>query len=168
MRCLPLIIIVLVSFLGCATPPRLATISELTTHPELYFDSTVSVSGVIKDAEYREGHYYNNTENVLCMTITDGTLDIYGYMAGYDKGRVQRAVRLAERAQKEKGWVTLTGRVVSFNPERFMFDSIQYDGDGILITRNPLNIYPGDPHYGHRWHFPNQIFRRHAHRGRCD
>lgn len=165
-----LVFIVILTFLaGCAAPPRAVTLSELAANPGLYRGSAVSFNGLVKKSHFREGRYYDDTENRLYLTVTDGNIDIYGFMEGYDKGRILRAVRLAERAKEEQGQVTVTGRLAGPGPEaRLRFNRIQYGDESVLIVEGPLYTYPGDPHYGHRRHYPYSIFRRHRHRHFCD
>lgn len=163
------LIVILAFIVGCATPPRTVTLSELAASPELYRGSDVSFSGLVKEIHFKEGYYYDDTKNRLYLTITDGNRDVYGFMEGYNKGRILRAVRLAERAKEEEGQVTVTGRLVGLGPEtRLKFNRIQYGDQSVLIVEGPLYTYPGDPHYGHRWHYPYSMFRHRRHRYFCD
>ncbi len=162
-------IIVLVLFIGCAAPPRAITLSELSTTPEQYLDSTITFSGQVKESSYREGHYYAGSRSRLYLTITDGVRDIYGYMEGYDKGRVLRAVKLTEKAKKEEGEVTVTGRLTGLAPQtEVKFDRIRYKGEGVLISEDYFSSYRSSPHYGHHWHYPYGLFRHHRFGGYCD
>ncbi|MFQ5863344.1 MAG: hypothetical protein ACE5IC_09530, partial [Candidatus Brocadiales bacterium] len=150
-----LLIITLTFFIGCAAPQRAVTLSELATTPELYLDSTVTFSGLVKESGFTEGRYYARTRNRLYLTITDGTRDVYGYMEGYNKGRILRAVRLAERAEEEEGQVTITGKLTGLAPwTELKFNRLQYKDESVEIMKSYLYTYPGDPHYGHRWHYP--------------
>ena len=160
-----LLILLLISLFGCAAPPKLVTLSEVTRSPELYKNVSVQFAGLVK-----ENNLVESSLSRWELLVTDGQTELYCFKAGYNRSLLSRGARLAEEAKGEEGTVTVTGRLVSLHGIKtgpnLEVQRLSYKGKSVDVETADYPVYY---YYGPRYpHYFRTLPHRHhgSHRGR--
>lgn len=169
-----LFILLLVFLFGCAAPPKVVTLSEVTRSPELYKNVSVQFAGLVKENNFVES-FLSRWE----LLITDGQTELYCFKTGYNRSLLRRGYSLAEEAKKEEGTVSVTGRLVSLHGIKtgpnLEVQRLSYKGKSVNVETADYPSYyyyygPRYPYYPGYFYSPlypnfSRPFFPHRHRG---
>ncbi|HHT9119762.1 MAG TPA: hypothetical protein ACFYD3_04350 [Candidatus Hypogeohydataceae bacterium YC41] len=150
---LRLLIFLLISLVGCATPPRAVTLSEVAKNPLLYKNTPIQFAGLIK-----ENHYSENFLGRWEVLVTDGQTELYCFKKGYNLGLLRRGAKLADEAKEEEGTVSVTGRLVTLHTIKetptLEIQRLSYKGKSVNVETAD---YP-DYYYGRYPYYPGYYY----------